>query len=58
MSSCLTIMCSLIRRITHGDDALNGLRLIEALKGLFTMGLLVPVGCPVIELFGEKATRL
>ena len=29
-------MCSLIRRITHGDDALNGLRLIEALKGLFT----------------------
>ena len=51
-------MCSLIRRITHGDDALNGLRLIEALKGLFTMGLLVPVGCPVIELFGEEATRL
>ena len=28
----------LIRRITDGDDALNGLRLIEAMKGLFTMG--------------------
>eukprot|EP00966_Prymnesium_polylepis_P161914 3742065-Prymnesium_polylepis.1 len=39
-------MCSLIWRITDGDDALNGLRLIDALKGLLTMGLLVPVGCP------------
>ena len=51
-------ICHIIKGIKEGEDAVRGLQLVEAVKGLFTIGLCVPIDCPVIELFEEQVTRL
>eukprot|EP00966_Prymnesium_polylepis_P004139 94729-Prymnesium_polylepis.1 len=57
---CMFDLCQLIKGIRDNDEeaALHGLRLIAAVRGLFAMGIRVPMDCPVNELFNVEFKRL